>query len=192
MSKITEITRENCRLLLAAFMEENKLTARKVAKVISCSEITMNRIIGGRTKPTDEMLKQAGILMGIGFDKYSKLSKAEKEKYSEALGTVGGGILGFGSISAVVSSLGLAGLSGAGIVSGLAALGAVVGGGMIAGVSMVAAIPIAAAAVGYGIIKGVKTIFENYKTDDVRYDSNWEIPLDEEEKKILEGADQVA
>ena len=58
-----------------------------------------------------------------------------------------------GSIGAI-SALGTVGLSGPGITSGLAAIGATVGGGMSAGVVIATAAPVAAAAaVGYGIYK---------------------------------------
>jgi hypothetical protein len=55
------------------------------------------------------------------------------------------------SIGAVAAAGTVSGLSAAGITSGLAAFGAVVGGGMAAGVVVAAAAPAAAAAaVGYG------------------------------------------
>lgn len=147
------IDKHNCRLLLAAFIEENDLNTRKVAKAIGCSEATLARILAATTLPTDEMLKQVGLMIEMGFDTYQKLSASQKEKLSEKLGTVGGGVLGVGSITATVGSLGaVGGLSAAGITTGLAALGKVVGGGMIAGVSVAAAIPIVAGALGYGII----------------------------------------
>jgi len=48
----------------------------------------------------------------------------------------------------------VAGLGGAGIASGLAAVGATVGGGMTAGVVVTAAAPaVAAAALGYGVYR---------------------------------------
>lgn len=50
-------------------------------------------------------------MIGIGYERYSKLSKAEKEKISELIGTIGGGTLGFGSITA--------GALGYGIIKGI-------------------------------------------------------------------------
>lgn len=115
-------------------------------------------------------------MIGIGFDKYQKLTDSEKENISEKLGVVGGGTLGFASIAATISSLGsVAGLSAAGISSGLAALGAIVGGGMLAGVSVAAAIPLAAGAIGYGIIKGVKHLFGERYLNTEEIDQKWEI-----------------
>ena len=61
-------------------------------------------------------------------------------------GALGAGIGGVGSFTALYA-LGVVGLSAAGITSGLAAAGAVVGGGMVAGIFVLAA-PIAALAAG--------------------------------------------
>ncbi len=171
-----EITRDNCRLLLAAFIQENELTTRDVARAIGCPEYSLLRILSSKSKPSDEMLKQISIMIGIGFDKYQKLTDSEKENISEKLGVVGGGTLGFASIAATISSLGsVAGLSAAGISSGLAALGAIVGGGMLAGVSVAATIPLAAGAIGYGIIKGVKHLFGERYLNTEEIDQKWEI-----------------
>jgi hypothetical protein len=178
MAKVDSITKENCRILTAAFIEENNLKIKKVAKSIPCPEDTLNRILAGKTLPSDEMMKQIGILLALGFEKYSKLKTAEKEKISEALGAVGGGTLGFASITAVISASGVtAGLSAAGIAAGLSAIGGIVGGGMAAGVVVTAAIPIAAGAAGYALIKGIKALIASKKLDDDRIDPKWEEPL---------------
>jgi hypothetical protein len=177
MNQTMEINEENFRVLLSAFIEQEQITVRKAAKVLTCSEMTLNRIIGRKTLPSNEMIRQGGIMMEIGFKRYSKLSKAEKENISEIIGTTGGGILGFGTITAAVSTLGFSGLSAAGITSGLATLGGIVGGGMVVGISVAAAIPIAAGILGYGVIKGVKAFFEQQALDQERYDPFWEKPL---------------
>jgi hypothetical protein len=172
-----KISRNDCRVFLAAFMEKNNLPIKKVSKAIDCSKATMNRIIGGQTLPSDEMLRQTAIMVELGFDSYSKLSKAEKEKISEMLGIVGGGTIGIGTVTAAVSTLGFAGLSAAGIASGLSTLGAMIGGGMAAGLSVVAAIPIGAAVLGYATIKAVKATLEYHKHGQEKHDPFWEIPL---------------
>jgi hypothetical protein len=174
---VERITNETCRIFLAAMMDHENFTTRDAAKAIGCGESTVQRILVGQTMPSDEMLKQIGIMAAIGFGKYKKLSEADKEKISETIGAVGGGILGFGSITAAVSAAGtVAGLGAAGIASGLAAIGAIVGGGMVAGILTVAAIPIAAGAFGYAIIKGIKAIFEKQACDEDRFDPAWETP----------------
>lgn len=114
-----KISKNDCGVFLAAFIEKNDLSVKKVSNTITCSKATLNRIIGGQTLPSDEMLRQSAIMIELGFKSYSKLSEAEKEKISEILGVVGGGTIGIGAVTAAVSSLGLAGLSAAGIASGL-------------------------------------------------------------------------
>ena len=175
-----KISRNDCSVFLAAFIEKNDLSVKKVSKAITCSTATLNRIVGGKTLASDEMLRQTAIMVELGFDSYSRLSKAEKEKISEILGVVSGGSLGIASVTAAVSTLGLAGLSAAEITSGLAALGAIIGGGMVAGISVVAAIPIGVAALGYGTIKAVKATLESYKSGQEKIDPRWEMPLEVE------------
>jgi hypothetical protein len=173
-----KISRNDCRVFLAAFMEKNNLPVKKVSNAIDCSKASLNRIIAGQTLPSDEMLRQSAIMIELGFKSYSKLSLAEKEKISEILGVVGGSAIGIGSVTAAVSTLGFAGLSAAGITSGLTALGTIIGGGMAAGLSVVAAIPIGAAVLGYGVIKAVKATLESHKHSKEKYDPFWEIPLE--------------
>lgn len=176
MNNDGHIDQENCRVLLAAFMDENEIGAPRIAKAIGCSHATLARILAGTTRPTPAFMKQVGILIELGFDAYSKLSDAQKETISEKIGTVGGGVVGFGSITAAVSASGaVAGLSAAGITSGLAALGAIVGGGMAAGVAVAAAIPIAGGAAGYAVIKGVKFFFSQNELNVERLDPKWEV-----------------
>ena len=176
MSCMNEFPSNGWAALFAAFLEKSKTRGRAAADAIGCSEVTMNRLLASKTKPSDRMLKQSAVMIEIGFDRYRKLTQAEKEKISDAIGAVSGGVLGFAAVTAAVSTLGVAGLSAAGISSGLAALGAIVGGGMAAGVTVAAAIPIAAGALGYGIILAVKAIFEKKQLDKETYDPFWELP----------------
>jgi len=156
-------------------MEKQKIDAPTIARLVGCSFPTLGRILAGKTRPTDEFIKQVGILLAIGLKKYQKLTKSEKEKISEKMGAVGGGVLGFGSISAAVSASGaVAGLSAAGITSGLAAIGAIVGGGMAAGVAVAAAIPLAVGAAGYAVIKGVKYFFSESELKNEKINPRWE------------------
>lgn len=174
---MTDLTRANFGHTLNQYIYAQKLTEAKAAKAIGCSNKTIARLICGHSNPSDHMLKQAGVMMVIGFPGYSKLSKAERETISQTIGSVGGGVLGLGSVAAVVSSLGYAGLSAAGIASGLAALGAIVGGGMAAGLTVAAAIPIAAGFAGLGIVKGIKAVVGKYNDRKEELDPVWELPL---------------
>jgi predicted XRE-type DNA-binding protein len=169
------LTKENLHQFLNAFIEQNKLTTEKVARAIDCPKSSVERVLSGQTLPSNELLKQCAIMMEIGYPKYKKLNNAEKEKISESIGSVGGGVLGFGAISSAVSASGVVGLAGgAAITSGLAGLGAIVGGGMAAGIAVAAALPIAGIALGYGMIKGIKLLIRNHKHSKKEIDSNWE------------------
>jgi hypothetical protein len=160
-------------------MNEKQIGAPRISEAIGCSHAALARILAGISKPTVEFIIQVGILIEIGYEKYKKLSDVEKEKISEKMATISGGVVGFGTITAAISaSGGVVGLSAAGITSGLAAIGAVVGGGMTAGVAVFAAIPIAAGAAGYGIIKGVKYLFSQRKLNNEAIDPKWEKPWD--------------
>lgn len=177
---VDRLDRENCRLLLAALIEKEDLKVKRVAKAIGCSESTLARLLSRKTLPSDAMLKQVGILVELGFDHYSRLSEAEKEKISDTIGTAGGGALGFAAITAAIGALGsVSGLSAAGITSGLAALGTIVGGGMIAGVSVAAAIPLAGSVLGYSLIKTIKHFVGESELRKEELDSRWEISVDE-------------
>ena len=168
-----EITRETLFHFLAAFIEENKLQVSHVAKAIGCSEASLSRIILRKTLPSDEMMKQSGILFSIGFDKYATLTDAEKEQISEKIGAFGGGVLGFGAISGAVNVMGTtAGLVAPGVPA-LYVLGTLVGGGMLAGIAVAVATPIAAGAVGYGIVKSVKWFYTDNENDEIN--GIWEI-----------------
>lgn len=70
-------------------------------------------------------------------------------------GALGAGIGGVGSFAALYG-LGTVGLSAAGITSGLAAAGSIVGGGMVAGVFVLAAPAVILAAGGVGVASHLK------------------------------------
>src|SRR6266480_3134024 len=113
---MNSLTRETFPLLFNEFKKTNNLQSRQIGQAIGCSKATVDRLMASETLPSDEMLKQGGVLMELGIKRYSKLTASERENLSEAIGTVGGGAVGFGSITAAVGSLGsVAGLSGAGI-----------------------------------------------------------------------------
>lgn len=170
------ITRENLAYYLSTFFDNNELLIKKVAKAVGCSIATIKRIVAKETFPTDEMLKQCAILIAIGYEKYKKLSRADKEKITESIGAIGGGVLGFGAISAAISSSGtIIGVSAAGITSGLSAIGSLVGGGMLAGATTIAAVPIIVGIAGYGLIKGIKETISYYKANDKKINEYWEV-----------------
>lgn len=179
-----ELNRDNFAAKFGSFLDGFKIPVRSAAAAIGCSEATMNRLLGKEVHrllkkpslPTDEMLKQAGMIMAIGYIRYSKLSRAEKQKISETIGTVVGGTVGLASISTAIAGLGsVAGLSAAGITSGLAAMGGIVGGGMAAGVVVAAVIPAVVGAVGFGLGTGVKQVWKQTALSSTNFNAYWEM-----------------
>lgn len=83
---------------------------------------------------------------------------------SEIMGGAVGGGTGLGGGLAAVYFAGILGFSGPGIVTGLAAIGAVVGGGMLAGIAIVAAAPVA---LGVGGVFAAR-YWRNRKFDEAR------------------------
>ncbi len=176
------LTVQNTKIVLANFMEKEKLPVKDVAKALGCPVPVIGRILCGITWPSETLLKRCHTMFEIGYKNYKKLSEADKEKISETIGTVGAAGLGIGVSLSAVSALGTTiGLSGPGIMSGLAALGAIVGGGASAGIAVAAAIPIAVAAGGYLIVKGVKYAISEAELKAEKFEPRWERPVEEEE-----------
>lgn len=172
---MNSINEENISNYLAVFIEKNGIEIREVAKAINCSVLTLQRIIAQKTYPTPNLIMQVGILVSIGLKPYRKLSNAEKGKISEKIGALGGGILGFGTITSAIGAAGtVTGLSAAGISSGLATIGAAVGGGMAAEITTVAFIPIIVGGIGYALIKRVKSLISNNKLNNEEIEPHWE------------------
>ena len=97
-------------------------------------------------EPVEKVITEAGMAVS------SKSRTIETSAIPEVLGGVAGAGAGaVGSFTALYM-LGTVGLSAAGITSGLAAAGAIVGGGMVAGIGVLAA-PVALLSVaGYGVL----------------------------------------
>jgi len=79
-----------------------------------------------------------------------KSTKGDGGPVSAGIGSLAGSS---GAIAAVTVSGPVFGLGAAGITSGLAAIGSIVGGGMATGLFIVASAPIAGAAAAYGAYK---------------------------------------
>jgi hypothetical protein len=87
------------------------------------------------------------VLDEVGCALADKARTIKTSAIPEVLGAVAGSAVGVGIGVAAVSAVGVSGLSAVGISSGLATLGAVVGGGMVAGI-FVAGAPVAALGIG--------------------------------------------
>ncbi len=101
------------------------------------------------------------VLVNRGLRDDDELPDDEREARSagRVASVAGAGLTSIGGIGAVSAMGTVAGLSGPGIASGLAAIGAGVGGGMAAGAMVVIAAPAAVAAItGYGVYRFLRWI----------------------------------
>ncbi|MGV0751411.1 hypothetical protein [Empedobacter brevis] len=157
------INKENLPNHIDEFKNQNKIDNYKLAYILDSKVSYIEDILNSSEKVSDEFLKQFAILYQIGVKDYQKLSKSDKEKISEKIGAITMSGISIGSIATVISGLGITGLSGAGIMSGLAAIGAFVGGGSMIGITIVATAPIIAGTIGYFGIKKVNQIIKKQK-----------------------------
>lgn len=169
---------ESLRFYLGQFVLHYSLEPQKVAEKLNWSTSVWNRLISGKTRPTEKSMKQCFLMFCMGFEDYSRLSKKEVESITEKMGAVTAAGFGTVAVKAIISSVGAAsGLSAAGIMSGLRVLGSFVGGGAAAGISVVAAIPVATGLAGWGIIKIIKWRFskiDRFKNKlDLRFEREW-------------------
>ena len=174
-----EVTKDNCGEKLKFIRELLGISRKELAKTLGVRESTIGRLERIKTFPSQDFMNRLQGLQSIGYATFKKMSKAEKEKVSEFIGTGAGVAGGVGASVAAVSAAGsVGGLSAAGITSGLAAIG----GSMLGGIVAAACIPIAAGALGYGAIKGVKKICEANNLSCEEFDDRWEIARNDGKK----------
>ncbi|WP_295038668.1 hypothetical protein [uncultured Fibrobacter sp.] len=173
-----KLSPENLRYFLEKFVLHYTLEPQKVASKLGWSVSVWNRLISGKTCPTERSMKECALMFYLGFDEYSRLSKKKVESITEKMGGVASASFGTIAVKAIIGSLGASsGLSAAGIMSGLRVLGTLVGGGAAAGISVAATIPVAAGAAGWGIIKLLKlgvSKMDRFKNRlDERFEREW-------------------
>lgn len=150
-----EVTRENCGTMLKLIKDNSNMTLAEMAEILGVSVSTLSRIIRGLTLPGQSIMNRLRIIQLLGQGRVSSMSEKEKKSLSEYFAALGGAAGGLVSAIGAISAGGtVAGLSGAGIATGLAALGST----MLGGIVVVGSIPVAAAAAGYGIVKAIKAI----------------------------------
>ena len=130
------------------FLQRHGISNEDIARKLECSIYTIQRIKTGKSEPTERCYAEINIAYvlteGKGWKYYKQLSKEKKDEMVKTVLAGGTSALTVGGMVMLISSLGVTGLSAAGITSGLAAIGAVVGGGMMAGICAVAAAPLLA------------------------------------------------
>ena len=150
--------------MLREFLSKHLLDARQFAKSVGISHQELNQILTEERLPTEKEYAEIVIAMTIieakGWDYWISMSSEKKSELAAKFVAAGGSTMTIGGMIAVISACGFPGLSAAGIASGLATIGSLVGGGMVAGIAVCSAAPIVVGGVLYGVCKsGKKPIY---------------------------------
>ncbi len=133
---------------LSHFIKSNDINVRKYAKALHCYIYTLKRLAEGKTLPTERAYAEFSISFIIisnkNFSSYEKLDPKERNEIVNRFIKGGGTALSIGGMIALLSTLGVTGLSAAGITSGLAAIGSIIGRGMLGGIGIMMAVPVVA------------------------------------------------
>lgn len=158
---------EELALQLQIFLEKHALDSRLFAKSVRISNDKMNEILSGERLATEEEYAETAIAMAIidarGWHYWLSMSQEDKNELSAKFIAAGGSTMTVGGMIAVISACGVPGLSAAGIASGLATIGSLVGGGMVAGIAVCCTAPLVVGGALYGISKSVTKIINNKK-----------------------------
>ena len=117
-------------------------------------------------------------------DMQTLLEKITDSNIFNAVGTTAGAVVGGAASVGLLSVLGTTGLSAAGITSGLAAAGSILGGGMVAGIGVIAAPAVAIAGGTYAITKGIQN--RNLKTTKIQFLDRCEKTRDNVQNHIIQ------
>ena len=166
-----EITAKNCGEKLKLIRKVLVITRAEISKIIGCSESVVARIEIGKTLASEDFRSRLNALSVIGYHRFKELSEAQKESVGKSSGKAGGS-LGLGEALAAVSASGVAGLSAAGVTSGLTAIGI---GSLVGGLAIVATIPVAAGFSGFGLVKALQKIADANNLTITEIDEKWEI-----------------
>ena len=123
----------------------------------SVNTTNMEDLISGKTPVTERDYAEIVIAMTIieakGWSYWESMSQDQKSELAAKFIAAGGSTMTVGGMIAVISACGVPGLSAAGIASGLAAIGALVGGGMVAGIVVCSAAPLVVGGLLYAVFK---------------------------------------
>lgn len=149
--------KEELALKVNEFLTRHSLDAKVFAKSVGISIQELNEILTLSRLATEKEYAEIMIAMTIieakGWEYWLSMSGEMKSEIVAKFVAAGGSSMTIGGMIALISACGVPGLSAAGIASGLAAIGSLVGGGMVAGIAICSAAPIIVGGVLYGACK---------------------------------------
>ena len=158
-----KISKQELMLKLNDFLGKHSLNKYDFAKSVGMTEERLSAIMVNANLLSEQEYAEIVIALAVienkGWPYWAAMSREEKSEMAAKFIAAGGSTMTVGGMIAAISALGVPGLSAAGIASGLAAIGALVGGGMVAGIAICATAPLVVGATLYGICKkGKKSI----------------------------------
>lgn len=158
-----KISKQELMLKLNDFLGKHSLNKYDFAKSVGMTEERLSAIMINANLLSEQEYAEIVIALAVienkGWPYWAAMSREEKSEMAAKFIAAGGSTMTVGASIAAISALGVPGLSAAGIASGLAAIGAFVGGGMVAGIAICATAPLVVGATLYGICKkGRKSI----------------------------------
>lgn len=160
--------KEELALKVNDFLTRHSLDAKVFATSVGISIQELNEILTLSRLATEKEYAEIMIAMTIieakGRAYWLSMSGEMKSEIAAKFAAAGGSSMTIGGMIALISACGVPGLSTAGIASGLAAIGATVGGGMVAGIGICCAAPVLVGGVLYVVCKAVNKKFNNFKS----------------------------
>ena len=151
---------------LNEFLAKHSLDPVQFAKSVGVTNGKLNEILTGERIATEEEYAEIMIAMTIieskGWEYWLSMSGEQKSELVAKFVAAGGSTMTIGAMIALISACGVSGLSAAGIASGLAAIGALVGGGMAAGVAVCSAAPLVVGGTLYASFKFGKKLIKKH------------------------------
>lgn len=141
-----KISKQELAIKLRAFLAQHaEFDKKDFAMSVGVSDSRLQELLSGDL-PTEkeyaEIIIAIAIIKAKSFSYWLNISREKKSELSAKFIAAGGSTMSIGGMIAVISACGVPGLSAAGIASGLATVGALVGGGMVAGIAVCSAAPL--------------------------------------------------
>lgn len=152
---------------LNEFLRKHSMETKEFAKSVGMTSLELSEILTQSRLATEKEYAEIMIAMTIieakGWEFWCSMGQEKKDEIVAKFVAAGGSTMTIGGMIAIISACGVPGLSAAGIASGLAAIGALVGGGMVAGIAVCSAAPILVGGILYGACKSSRKSFKFIK-----------------------------
>jgi len=134
-----QFTKKELPNVIVDYMVEKNISVAKMSQHLSINKDKLLGILFDNKEISDEDFKNICLYLTVGSENYQKIKN--KDEVTAKMIVVNSS-LSVSTILGLLYSLGITGLSGAGITTALALLGGLIGGGMTSGILLLGAIPL--------------------------------------------------